>query len=128
MMLIGTMPVPKASKRVGRWIYSDGHSEVWVQNVYGTPQEYRDFALAGRRRVDTQAGHLTENVASPGVSLASVQWDIIGLEAAAEYLGIPVATFRKRRQRHPIEGEQTVGRSPVWTREMLDRYIGKVDA
>lgn len=124
MMLIGTMPVPKSIRRVGRWIYSDGDKEVWVQNVYGTPEELRDWAAVNRRPgVDTQAGHLDDDDVSPADSGRSVQWDIIGLAAAAEYLEMPYETFRKRRSRlGPIPREGMQGRSPVWQRKDLDEW------
>lgn len=130
MMLIGTMPVPKSIKRVGRWIYSDGDKEVWVQNVYGTPQELRDWASANRRPgVDIRAGHSRDDDVSPGTMRAGVQWDIVGNDAAAAYLGIPYETFRKRRRSHgPIAGEGREGRSPAWMRPDLDRFALKVDA
>jgi hypothetical protein len=47
-MLIGTTPMPKSQKPRGRWIYSDGQDETWVQNVYGTESEIRDYAMTGR--------------------------------------------------------------------------------
>lgn len=47
-MLIGTTPVPRSQKPKGRWIYSDGQTETWVQNVYGSPQLIRDYATAKR--------------------------------------------------------------------------------
>jgi hypothetical protein len=47
-MMFGTTPVQKSQKPKGRWIYSDGQNETWVQNVYGTPAEIRDYAMANR--------------------------------------------------------------------------------
>lgn len=124
MMLIGTMPVPKSINRVGRWIYSDGETEKWVQNVYGTDQEYRDWASAGRRGEDTHAGHTADDDTSPGDQSESVKWDVKGLEAGAEYVGLTLGTFRKyRRDRGPIPGEGLSGRSPVWTYDTLDQFF-----
>lgn len=130
MMLIGTMPVPKSIRRVGRWIYSDGDKEVWVQNVYGTPEELRDWAMSGRRSgMDTRTGQTIQDVVSPAASAAPVHWDIVGLDAAANYLGIKYETFRKRRRRNgPIAGEGVQDRSPAWMRVDLDRFAAKVDA
>ena len=130
MMLIGTMPVPKSIRGIGRWIYSDGDKEVWVQNVYGTPEELRDWAIAGRRTVqDTQAGHSADDGVSSGGTLASVRPEVVGLQAAADHLGIPVGTFRKYRPRAgiiPREGLQ--GRSPTWMKNDLDRwYANEID-
>lgn len=131
MMLVGTTPIPKSVKRVGRWIYSDGDREVWVQNVYGTPEQLRDWAIAGRRPVDTRVGHTATDDVSPGGLQDSAQWDIVGLKAAAAYLDIPVSTFRKRRQRaiqrgEGIPGEGLQGRSPCWTTAQLDNFASKV--
>jgi hypothetical protein len=129
MMLIGTMPVPKSVKRVGRWIYSDGDKEVWVQNVYGTPEQLRDYAMAGRRPAGTHAEHTRGDGTSPGSSSVSVQWDIVGLKDAAAYVGMPVGTFRKQRERKgPIPGEGLQGRSPTWMKADLDKFFSKVDA
>src|ERR1039457_2762340 len=47
-MLVGTTPVPKSKKPKGRWIYSDGESETWVQNVFGDASTIRDYAMANR--------------------------------------------------------------------------------
>jgi hypothetical protein len=124
MMLVGSMPMPKSVKRVGRWIYSDGDKEMWVQNVYGTPEQLRDWAMAGRRPVDTQPAHTMGDGVSPGHLATSVQWDIVGLKAAADHLGMPVGTFRKRRQRTGgIPGEGVQGRSPTWMRKDLDEWM-----
>jgi len=124
MMLIGTMPVPKSVKRIGRWIYSDGDKEVWVQNVYGSPEELRDWAMADRRAVDTRVGHSSVVGASPGDSPRSVQWELVGLQAGADHIDMPVGTFRKHRAKYgPIPGEGLQGRSPTWMKEDLDKWI-----
>lgn len=127
MMLIGTTPIPRSVHHIGRWIYSDGSKELWVQNVYGAPKELRDYALTGRRPVDTHRGHTPLTRSVPAKTAVNVQWDIIGLQAAADYLQIPVSTFRKRRQRaEGIDGEGVVGRSPAWMRTDLDKFDGRV--
>lgn len=133
MMLVQTTPIPKVVNRVGRWIYIDGAREIWVQNVYGTPEQLRDWAFAGRRAVDTSAGHSSGDDVLPGRLQDSVRWDIVGLQAAADYLKIPVGTFRKRRQRaiergEGIPGEGLQGRSPCWTHAQLDNFASKVNA
>jgi hypothetical protein len=123
MMLVATTPIPKSVNRKGRWIYDDGEKQVWVQNVYATPEQLRDYAMSGRRPVDTPRGQTAVSDSLSGQTPMSVQWDIIGLQAGADYLGVPYETFRKRRARHPIDGEGTAkGRTPAWTRDMLDRY------
>jgi len=124
MMLIGTLPVPKSVNRVGRWIYSDGEKEVWVQNVYGTEEELRDWASAGRRGAGTPVPHSPDDDASPGDSSASAQCDVKGLAAGAEYVGLTVAQFRHQRERRgPIPGEGLQGRSPTWTYRALDEFF-----
>jgi hypothetical protein len=60
-MMFGTTPVQKSQKPKGRWIYSDGQDEIWVQNVYGTPTEIRDYAMANRIASVTSA----ENASIP---------------------------------------------------------------
>lgn len=53
-MLIGTAPVPRSQKPKGRWIYSVGQTETWVQNICASidPVEsgaiLRDYAIASR--------------------------------------------------------------------------------
>lgn len=42
--LVGTSPVPRSQTPRGRWIYTNGQADTWVQNVYGEPQEIRDWA------------------------------------------------------------------------------------
>lgn len=61
-MLVGTTPVPKSQKGLGRWIYTDGETERWVQNVYssdGTDEtwarEIRAWAQEGRKGMSTTA-------------------------------------------------------------------------
>lgn len=130
MMLIQTTPIPKSIRRVGRWIYSDGDKEVWVQNVYASPEQLRDWAVANRRPgVDTHDGQPNDDGVSSAESETPVQWDIVGLAAAADYVGIPYETFRKRRRHHgPIAGEGLQGRSPAWQRTDLDKFVAHVDA
>lgn len=52
-MLVGTKPVPKSQKPKGRWVYSvnDGSEPVWVQNLFGSSQEIRDWAIFGRTNI-----------------------------------------------------------------------------
>lgn len=46
-MLVGG-PMPRSQKPRGRWIYSDGESESWIQNLYAKPEIIRDYATARR--------------------------------------------------------------------------------
>jgi hypothetical protein len=124
MMLVGTTPVPKSVNKVGRWLYTDGDKERWVQNVYGDAEILRDWAFGDRSGNDTQAEHSTGGDTLPGGMPASVQWDVKGNDAGAEYVGLPVGTFRKRRRDNgPIPGEGLQGRSPVWTYRALDEFF-----
>jgi hypothetical protein len=47
-MLIGTTPYIKPRREKGRWLWSDGDTESWVQNLYGDPAMIRDYAIANR--------------------------------------------------------------------------------
>ena len=51
-ILIGTTPVPRSQKQKGRWIYSDGQTETWVQNLYADTEFLRDYAMQ-RRAIET---------------------------------------------------------------------------
>jgi hypothetical protein len=44
-MLIGTTPIPRSQKGRGRWIYSDGEDQFWVQNIWATDDEIRDYIM-----------------------------------------------------------------------------------
>jgi hypothetical protein len=46
---IGTNPIPKVQRGKGRAIYVASDSETWVQTLLASDQEFRDFAMAGRR-------------------------------------------------------------------------------
>jgi hypothetical protein len=48
MNYVGTSPVPKAQRGKGRAIYVAGESEVWVQCLYGSDAELKEFAMASR--------------------------------------------------------------------------------
>jgi DNA segregation ATPase FtsK/SpoIIIE-like protein len=53
-MLIGDGVAPKSHKEKGRWLYSDGLTETWIQNAYATPNEIRDYARENRKpAIDT---------------------------------------------------------------------------
>jgi hypothetical protein len=114
---LGGGPVPLASTRRGRWLYNDGEHETQVQNVWATDAEIKGYAmtlapgLVPLPRSDSAA----EALPAPG------EW-VTGLEAAAAHLGLPVETFRKRRQRRSVPGESRDGRSPTWRRSDLDAW------
>jgi hypothetical protein len=121
MMLVGTTPVPKASPIIGRWIYSDGFSEWWVQNVFGDPIVMRDYALVGRRDVSLVEGR---TASSPGETVGVGTWDIVGLEAAADYAGLSQSAFVQRRKRaEGVRGEGRVGHQPAFMKEDIDAFM-----
>lgn len=65
MMLIGTTPVPRSRPERGRWIYSDGEENTWVQNVLASPEEIRNYLMAARRP-STAGGPVRPAAAEPG--------------------------------------------------------------
>jgi hypothetical protein len=129
-MLIGTTPIPKSQKPRGRWIYSDGQDETWVQNVLMTSGQARAWAMAGR--IPGAAG-----VSGAGVRLTVASVDgltpdgqtavsgtvwIVGLQSAADYLKMSVAAFEKARQRRPVDGEIRRGNQPSWSADDLSEW------
>ena len=136
-MLIGTRPVPRSQKPKGRWIYSDGQTETWVQNICPStdPVEaglvIRDYAMAGRRAgvatgVATGSGHALSPAATTGVATAT--W-VVGLDAGAAVLGLSADAFRQRRHRAggTLPGEIRKGNQPAWTEADLAAFAA-VDA
>lgn len=104
MRLVGTTPIPLSRRERGRWIYANGESETWVQNLYGTDDEIRDWAMAGR-------------LPRPRTAPEAAQAWVTGLDAAAEHLGITKAAFVQRRHRapgHKLPGEDRHGNQPAW--------------
>jgi|SRR5450755_2020778 len=53
-MLLGISPYIKPRREKGRWLWSNGEDESWIQNLYGDPAFVRDYALAGRLPVGTK--------------------------------------------------------------------------
>lgn len=47
-MLLGISPYIKPRREKGRWLWSNGEDESWVQNLYGDPAFIRDYAIANR--------------------------------------------------------------------------------
>lgn len=109
MRLVGTHPIPRSRKERGRWIYTDGDDETWVQNMWGEDGDIRDWALHGRR-----SGPFT-------VPPAAGAW-VVGLDAGAALLGIGKAAFVKRRQKRPVPGEQKQGNQPAWRPADLENW------
>ena len=121
MMLIGTTPVPRAVNKVGRWIYSDGDKDRWVQNVYATEAQLRDWAMGVMSPEAVPVGAdpaLTCEDAPTGTG------DIVGIKAMAEYAEVDYETFRKRRLRAGgIPGERVVDGAIVVSRSDLSAFI-----
>ena len=144
-MLVGTTPIPRSQKPRGRWIYSDGESLTWVQNVYASPAEVRDYAMENRRPgivtgaaggplrvIDgggaTPPGQVPSNAplaaeTAPVAPGAGSPW-VVGLYAGAEYLDVTARAFRRRRDRlaDGIPGEVRQGNQPAWTEADLDAW------
>jgi hypothetical protein len=115
MRLVGLPPYQRSQKPRGRFLLYAGGELDWLQLVFGEPDELRGWVLEGRRGWPDLAG---------GVELATS--DVIGLAAGAEYLGVSVDAFRKRRERQgAVPGEFRVGNQPAWERADLDRWAGR---
>lgn len=150
LMLVGTAPIPKSQKKRGRFIYSDGQDETWVQNVLPTDQELRDYASTSRP-VDVPATAAPEALApalpmsdvlagtsslpaltpgprtdiprqaTPDTEPAPATVWVVGLAAGAAHVGLSEAAFARRRTRSEgIPGETRQGNQPAWTTEALD--------
>lgn len=119
VMLVGSTPVPKSSKHRGRWLYSDGEELTWVQNAYLSPEAIRDYALAGRR---PGTGSELAGAGSTGSGSPDV-W-LVGMDAAAEYLGLKVEAFKTRRRRAggAVPGETRQGGRLAWRASDLDSW------
>lgn len=114
--LIGTSPVPRSHPNRGRWLYSYGGAETWVQNVWATDAEIKEYAMETKP---------TAPVIDDPV-IAGVEW-VTGLQDAANRVGLELETFRKRRQRHPIPGEESRGKRPCWRSTDLNEWAGQWD-
>lgn len=129
--LIGTHPIPRSRPERGRWCYSDGDKETWVQNVWATDEEIKSYALGGSQEATVQAPPTGPIVSSgkwessePAVderAETGSKW-VVGNAAAAAYLGLEIETFRKRRQTREIPNGQRDGKSPTWTTADLEEW------
>lgn len=119
--LLGGGPMPIPATRRGRWLYGDGETETWVQNVLGTDREINDYA---RGASDTPVGPVLPLIRPQKAQPADPdpQASIVGLDAAAQHLGLTRGAFIKRRQRRPIPGEIKNGNQPAWTPTQLDEW------
>lgn len=110
--LLGGGPVPIPSTRRGRWLYGDGESETWVQNVLGTDDEINDYARTLVNGSDPVVPLIRPQKAEQPAPAA--QAPIVGLDAAAEHLGLTKAAFVRRRQKRPVPGETRHGNQPAF--------------
>jgi hypothetical protein len=130
-LLIGTRPVPRSQKPRGRWLYDDGSTQTWIQNMVNFPEGQtvpdpaiiREYAMAGRTDVRTDPGHVLSPGAIAGPRTDGQRW-IAGLAAGAAYLGISPAAFEKRRTRAggKLPGELRQGNQPAWTETDLAAF------
>lgn len=125
--LFGGFSFEVPSTRPGRWIYRfGGGAPEWAQNVYATDQELRELAL------ERSGSGVPAVVPSEGESVPSGDdgsegtWDIVGLQAAADYAGISVEAFKRRRLRaEGIPGESKVKGQYVFMRSDLDAFLNR---
>lgn len=119
-MLVGTAPIPVSQRPRGRWIYTDGQSETWVQNVLATSEQIRDHVMRARRPM-SQVNLSAQVSGHMGHQVGQVEW-VVGLEAAAARAGLSVEAFRKRRQRGggELAGESRQGNQPAFPADVLD--------
>ena len=119
MLISESGPVPKSQKPKGRWLYSDGEDETWCQNMYGTPEEVRDWALANRR-LPINPDPTPELVTASAVT--GTEW-VIGHEALADPLGVSLSAVRKRLARNGRpDGEVKQGGIPMWSAESIEAW------
>ena len=143
-------PVPVMQNHSGRWIFSDGHDETWVQVMFADAEHDRaayDYAAYGRElytdelhpvsvhddvpasypasiletQTDGHAVHAIDGYA-PEALEAPGDDTVTGREPAAEYLGIPLYRFEKRRYRTPVPGEFKKSNRPAWHKKDLDSW------
>ena len=89
--------------------------------MLGTDREINDYA---RGASDTPVGPVLPLIRPQKAQPADPdpQASIVGLDAAAEHLGLTRGAFIKRRQRRPIPGEIKNGNQPAWTPTQLDEW------
>lgn len=114
---LGGGPVPLSATRRGRWLYNDGETETWVQNVWATDSEIKDYAMS----LPPGLVPVPRPEAAAADLPAPAEW-LSGLDAAAAHLGLTYEAFKKRRQRRPVPGEDCSGRYPTWRPADLDAW------
>lgn len=146
-MLAPQCPMPRLSTEPGRWQVVVGNTVTATQVALIGTQQSRSFVLAGTPApadelipVPALVGvhgqlHESENVGLPGPEGVHGQptWTteespvgelVIGLDAAAEVVGLPRDTFIKRRHRAggTLPGETKVGKRPAWDETELKQW------
>jgi len=113
----------------GRFYLGQGMDRRWVQipRINDPMRDVADYVLSQRPSRQSGTGTMVpRNQLSPGATVARRAIGctpiVGGLTPAADHLGIKYDRFRKARQRHPIEGEFKLGRSPAWTTATLDGW------
>lgn len=128
--LIGTYPIPRSRPERGRWIYSDGNSETWVQNVWATDEEIKAYAMGGSHAEASEAaptgpteqgGKWEAPADADAGGAGGTEW-VVGNDAAARYLRIETEAFRKRRRTREIPSTDRRGNSPMWKPSDLDEW------
>jgi hypothetical protein len=124
---IGTTPVPLSQRGIGRWIFTQGEDQAWVQITYADPEKAYAWASHGRelyaepvsvQHVDTT---LSLSELYPGQTDGQIEGrrTVIGLKQAALVLDMSQSAFEKARQRRPVDGERRVGNQPAWDEQDL---------
>jgi hypothetical protein len=148
-MFIGTTPVPTAQRGIGRWIFWQGEDQDWVQITHCDKEAAYAFAAEGRDAYDAMAAlgydpqggdladgrsthsnlsaHLSRSATSE-VTL-STRAVVVGMGAAAKYLGMKPRAFETAKRRthsdgvpNKIPGEFMQGRNVAWFADDLDSW------
>jgi hypothetical protein len=146
---VGTTPVPVSQKGVGRWIFTQGEQQDWVQIAHADPDRAYAWAAHGRElyaddpipAASVGGVHTvtslplslppagTDGHAGSGAEEAQDERPVVGLDAASHYLGMTRSAFEKARQRtesdgrkNRLPGEFVVGRQPAWYASDLDDW------
>jgi len=144
-----TKPVPVMQNHPGRWIFSDGHDESWVQVVFADAERDRaayDYAAEGRTAAryadwkDTSVNDaedaalatdeetlglayylssLPSQPVSPPADDGDGRLVITGEQAAADYFEWKLTRFQTARRRTAIPGEFRHGKTPCWHEDDL---------
>lgn len=129
-------PWKQDQAHVGRWIFTNGHYEEWVQITFADIRVSRaayEYAAAGRGPCEDDTDPADDTVSEDGdvapVTELPVRKPVVGLEAAAAYLGYAKPdSFRRARKRHientkeDIPGMFKVRGRPSWYPEDLDAW------